>query len=58
MRGEKVNLYVCHIDKTDTLKHDYKVNRYMGGKFRAKKITASSKAVIPFQLNTPPPTAA
>ena len=40
------------------LKHDYKVNRYMGGKFRAKKITAPSKAVIPFQLNTPPPTAA
>lgn len=58
MRREKVNLYVCHIDKTDTLKHDYKVNRYMGGKFRAKKITAPSKAVIPFQLNTPPPTAA
>ncbi len=37
MRGEKVNLYVCHIDKTDTLKHDYKVNRYRGGEFRAKK---------------------
>lgn len=37
MRGEKVNLYVYHIDKTDTLKHDYKVNRYRGGEFRAKK---------------------
>lgn len=36
MRGEKVNLYVCHIDKTDTLKHDYKVNRYRRGEFRAK----------------------
>lgn len=58
MRGEKVNLYVCHIDKTDTLKHDYKVNRYRRGEVQYKKITASSKAVIPFQLNTPPPTAA
>lgn len=58
MRGEKVNLYVCRIDKTDTLKHDYKVNRYRRGEFREKKITAPSKAVIPFQLNTPPPTAA
>ncbi len=51
-------MYVCRIDKTDTLKHDYKVNRYRRGEFRAKKITAPSKAVIPFQLNTPPPTAA
>ncbi len=37
MKREEVNLYACHIDKTDTLKHDYKVNRYMGGEFRAKK---------------------
>ena len=37
MRGEEVNLYVCHIDKTDTLKHDYKVNRYRRGEFSAKK---------------------
>lgn len=37
MRGEKVNLYVCRIDKTDTLKHDYKVNRYRRGEFRGKK---------------------
>lgn len=58
MRGEKVNLYVCHIDKTDTLKHDYKVNRYRRGEVQYKKITAPSKAVIPFQLNIPPPTAA
>ena len=43
MRGEKVNLYVCRIDKTDTLKHDYKVNRYRRGEFRAKKIPASLK---------------
>lgn len=43
MRGEKVNLYVCRMDKTDTLKHDYKVNRYRRGEVQYKKITASLK---------------
>lgn len=58
MKREEVNLYFCCIDKTDLLKHDYKVNRYRRGEVQYKKITAPSKAVIPFQLNTPPPTAA
>lgn len=36
MRGEEVNLYVCHIDKTDLLKYNCKVNRRRRGEFRKK----------------------
>ena len=43
MRGEKVNLYVCRMDKTDTLKHEYKVIRFRRGEGQSIKVTASLK---------------